>query len=205
MISACKKNVTRVELLLCCVVTLLGSAEAQSLPSVETLYVNSQKMDLNVRQGPGTEYAIVTRLPHGTPVFVQEREGFWLRIAVPDRGAEGWVLGRYLSATSPDDPTKDKTFNAEAERQRFARLRQKGIIWLRDDAGQQMLQIAIEPLVWQRLSPTQQSEFLQRALRLYGKTAVEIRDNRTHELLARLMTLSPDEFHFETPETLSMP
>ena len=184
---------------------LLGSAEAQSLQSAETLYVNSQSTDLNVRQGPGTEYGIVTRLPHGTPVSVQERVGFWLRIAIPGRGVEGWVLGRYLSSTSPLDHTKDKTFDAEAESQRFARLRQKGVIWLRDPADQPILQMSIEPLVWQRLSPIQQSDFLKRVLRLYGKRSVEIRDHRTHELLARLTTISPDEFHFETPETLSMP
>lgn len=184
---------------------LLGSAEAQSLPSAETLYVNSQNTDLNVRQGPGTEYAIATRLPHGTPVTVQERLGLWLRIAIPDSGAEGWVLGRYLSATSPGGRTPGNAFDVEEERQRFSRLRQKGIIWLREDSDQEVLHMATEALVWRRLSPPQQSDFLQRALSLYGKTAVEIRDHRTQELLARLTATSPDQFHFETPETLSMP
>jgi hypothetical protein len=162
-------------------------------------------MDLNVRQGPGTEYAIVTRLPHGTPVSVQERIGFWLRIAIPDRAAEGWVLSRYLSSTPPGDLTRGETFNAEAERQRFSRLRQKGVIWIRDHADQRMLHMAIEPLVWKRLNPTQQSDFLQRALRLYGKSGVEIRNLYTHDLLARLTTLEHGEFHFETAETISVP
>lgn len=192
-------------MLLCCVMALLGSAGAQPLPSADTRYVNSQNTDLNVRQGPGTEYAIVTRLPHGTPVAVQERAGFWLRITIPDRNAEGWVLGRYLSSTSPGDPTRGETFDAEAERRRFSRLRQKGVIWIRDNADPRMLHMAIEPLVWQRLNPAQQSNFLQRALRLYGKPVVEIRNLHTHELLARLTTLGRDAFRFETPETMSMP
>lgn len=202
---ALTKNSGRVARLLCCVLALLGSAEAQSLQTADTRYVKSLNTDLNVRQGPGTEYAIVTRLAHGTPVTVQERLGLWLRIAVPDRGYEGWVLGRYLTSTPPVDATQGETFDATAEAQRFSRLRQAGMIWVRNDANQPMLHIAIDPLVWQRLNPTQQSDFLQRALRLYAKTSVEIRDRRTHERLARLTALGQDEFRFEVPQTMSNP
>jgi uncharacterized protein YgiM (DUF1202 family) len=184
---------------------LLGSADVQSLQAADARYVKSRDIDLNVRQGPGTKYGIVARLAHGTPVTVQERQGLWLRIAVPDRDVEGWVLGRYLTSTPPADATQGETSDAAAEAQRFSRLQQAGVIWFRHDPNQPMLQIAIDPLVWQRLNPTQQSDFLQRALRLYAKTTVEIRNRRTHGLLARLTALGQNEFRFEVPQTASKP
>jgi uncharacterized protein YgiM (DUF1202 family) len=162
-------------------------------------YVNSPETPLNVRRGPGTEHAVVARLPHGTRVFLHERLGLWYRVALPDEQTEGWVLQRYLTADPPGDVQAQVDMSVEAERRRFDRLQRKGIINVHRYGA--TLRMTINPLIWRRLTPTQQVNFLRRARRLFAVTSVEMHDQRNVALLARLTATG----HVETYETPRQP
>lgn len=118
---------------------MLSSIGVSPAPAADLLYVKSPKVDLNVRRGPGTEYAVLTQLPHGTPIFVQERVGLWLRIVAPDRGIEGWVLQRYLSAEPPGNPAELAVFDPAQEQERFDRLLRRDVIRVQPDAFRSVL------------------------------------------------------------------
>jgi SH3 domain protein len=64
----------------------------------QTRYV-SDKLSVELRRGPSNEYLILRNLEAGTAVEVleQNNDGY-SRVRVPDQGAEGWVLTRFLSA-----------------------------------------------------------------------------------------------------------
>jgi uncharacterized protein YgiM (DUF1202 family) len=167
------------------------------LHAQELHYVNSPSIDLNVRRGPGIEHDVVTRLPHGTPVFVQGRERLWLKIVAPERGIEGWVSQRYLTAQPPDDPSTPGEQDQRKERERFERLKRKGIIVVQADRTRNVLRIRMNHLVWQRFNPRQQQNFLERAARLYRIQVVELRDHRG-TTRSRLNAIGPNEARFES-------
>lgn len=52
--------------------------------------------NVNVRSGPGTNYAVIDTVRRGTTVDVQQCEGSWCYIAKP--GPDGWVSSSFLSA-----------------------------------------------------------------------------------------------------------
>ena len=62
--------------------------------------------NVNVRSGPGTNYAVVDVVARGTPVDVQQCQGSWCYIA--KSGPDGWVSASYLSAGggSPVNPSQ---------------------------------------------------------------------------------------------------
>jgi uncharacterized protein YgiM (DUF1202 family) len=67
----------------------------------ETRRVNSPGDGfLNLRSGPGTDFAILRRMLHGSRVEVLERAGAWLRVR-HESGATGWASGRYLVSLAP--------------------------------------------------------------------------------------------------------
>jgi hypothetical protein len=176
---------------------MLSSIGVSPVPAADLRYVKSPEVDLNVRRGPGTEHAVLTQLPHGTPLFIQERVGLWLRVVAPDRGIEGWVLQRYLSAEPPGNPAELAVFDPAEEHERFDRLLRQDVIQVQSDASRSALHISINGLIWQRLTPHQQANFLQRAHRLYNLNTVEIHDRRNQSMLSRLVATGADSFHFE--------
>ena len=52
--------------------------------------------NVNVRSGPGTNYAVVDVVARGTQVDVQQCQGSWCYIN--KSGPDGWVSASYLSA-----------------------------------------------------------------------------------------------------------
>ena len=50
---------------------------------------------VNVRQGPGTTYAVIAQLNMGATVAVLEVSPSWIRIKLPN-GREGWVSAQYI-------------------------------------------------------------------------------------------------------------
>jgi uncharacterized protein YraI len=52
--------------------------------------------NVNVRSGPGTNYAVVDTARRGTQVDVQQCQGSWCYISKP--GPDGWVSASYLTA-----------------------------------------------------------------------------------------------------------
>jgi uncharacterized protein YgiM (DUF1202 family) len=174
---------------------LMGSA---SLLAAERYTVNSETIPLNVRRGPGTEHGILTRLLHGTPVVVQERSGLWVKITLPDGRTDGWVLERYLTPApaaappAPDAPTQPPSSTTstptpvdQEEQQRFTRLQRKGVITAQRLEDRDTLRLTINPLLWQRLTPAEQQNFLQRARLVFGGMVVEIYTPDGNTFLAR--------------------
>lgn len=53
--------------------------------------------DVNFRQGPGRDTALVDRIPCGTPVELLEDTGVWSRIRY--RGCSGYVMNEFLTLT----------------------------------------------------------------------------------------------------------
>jgi SH3 domain protein len=64
----------------------------------QTRYV-TDKLSVELRRGPSTEYLIVRSLEAGEMVEVLEQtaQGY-SRVRVPDQGTEGWILTRFLSS-----------------------------------------------------------------------------------------------------------
>lgn len=62
--------------------------------------------NVNVRSGPGTNYAVVDTVRRGQQVDVQQCQGSWCYIAKP--GPDGWVSATYLAAGGgqPVNPTQ---------------------------------------------------------------------------------------------------
>jgi hypothetical protein len=51
--------------------------------------------DVNVREGPGTRYSIITAIPANTPVDVEGCQSGWCLANID--GLRGWISERYLS------------------------------------------------------------------------------------------------------------
>ncbi len=51
--------------------------------------------NVNVRSGPGTNYAVVDTATRGTSVDVQQCQGSWCYVAKP--GPDGWISSTYLN------------------------------------------------------------------------------------------------------------
>jgi len=62
--------------------------------------------NVNVRSGPGTNYAVVDTVRRGTQVDVQQCQGSWCYIA--KSGPDGWVSASYLTAAggTPVNPSQ---------------------------------------------------------------------------------------------------
>ncbi|MDJ0824738.1 MAG: SH3 domain-containing protein [Rhodobacter sp.] len=50
---------------------------------------------LNLRTGPGTNFAVITRMYNGSWVEILERSGNWVRV-FHEFGDEGWAYAKYL-------------------------------------------------------------------------------------------------------------
>jgi uncharacterized protein YraI len=67
-----------------------------SVPAIAHAYTLFTTGALNVRLGPGVQFAKIGALTYGTPVDVQFCQPGWCRIGY--WGGTGWVSARYLSA-----------------------------------------------------------------------------------------------------------
>lgn len=57
---------------------------------------------VNMRQGPGTTYPVITRLLGGDEVIVIEDSGTgWLHLRSPDKGYVGWIAASLVSKKRP--------------------------------------------------------------------------------------------------------
>ena len=154
--------------------------------AAERYRIASAGLTLSARSGPGAEYTVVSRLPHGTSVVLHERQGDWARITLRQGTQEAWVLSRYLTpqASAPAKPPAD--MSRQQERRRFARLRRKGVLEVQRSKATGVLQLTMNPLLWHRLAPYVQANFLRRARLYFGGSVVEMRNKRNNALLARL-------------------
>ena len=51
--------------------------------------------DVNVREGPGSEYNKTKSVDKNTPVIIQELLGFWTHVQLPD-GTDGYIFKDYV-------------------------------------------------------------------------------------------------------------
>jgi SH3 domain protein len=79
------------------IVCLLFAIGAQA--QAQTRYV-TDKLVVELRRGPSTEYLIIRNLEVGEPVEVLEQDtaNGYSRVRVLDQGTEGWILTRFLTA-----------------------------------------------------------------------------------------------------------
>ncbi len=62
--------------------------------TVATRYPNST---VNLRTGPGTDYAVVGAVGRGTSLSILASQGNWCQVYVPARGITAWISRNYLS------------------------------------------------------------------------------------------------------------
>ncbi len=97
-----------------------------SIASAETSAYVTDRFEITLRGGPGTEHRILKMLPTGTALTVLERsDDGYARVRTAD-GKEGWVLQRYLQ---PEPVARDRLAELERRAQeletRTARLGQE--------------------------------------------------------------------------------
>lgn len=61
---------------------------------------------LNLRTGPGSGFAIILPMGHGSMVEVLESSGGWRRVHHEESGATGWAFGKYLAPFEGGVPMK---------------------------------------------------------------------------------------------------
>ena len=81
-------------------VALIALCLAVSAAWAETRMVNSPGDGyLNLRTGPGSDFAILRRMDHGSLVDILETKGNWSRVYHQLSGAQGWAYRKYLLQT----------------------------------------------------------------------------------------------------------
>jgi uncharacterized protein YgiM (DUF1202 family) len=69
-------------------------------PSTKVVYVTASAV--NVREGPGTNYAVLGRLTRGeTATLVWSDDTGWSRIRIEGDGMEGFIASSYVSSAAP--------------------------------------------------------------------------------------------------------
>lgn len=77
----------------------IGLALLAMTVHAQTRYV-SDKLGVELRRGPSTEYLILRNLEAGTALEVLEQDAAagYSRVRVADQGTEGWILTRFLTS-----------------------------------------------------------------------------------------------------------
>ncbi len=89
-----------------------GAAPASAQPAGLEATVSAGAANLNVRTGPGTDYAIVAKAPAGSALSLTARNAAadWLKVLLPT-GESGWTAARFLnySGDIPSLPVETST------------------------------------------------------------------------------------------------
>ncbi len=72
-------------------------------PDVPTAYTQPDRM--NVRGGPGTNYAVITNVPAGSAleILASNAGGDWYQVRLPDQEEPGWVYAPLTDSAGPMD------------------------------------------------------------------------------------------------------
>lgn len=76
-------------------VTLSGTGSSTVVTGSENGYVTARS--LNLRKGPGTKYASISKLAYGTAVTIVNSSGKWYYVNVGSTGTAGYVYSSYIS------------------------------------------------------------------------------------------------------------
>lgn len=75
-------------------------APAPSEALQQVVYVTGSRV--NLREGPSTDFSVVTVEDLGSKLRVIETQGRWTRVASDDNEYQGWMSSRYLASTKPE-------------------------------------------------------------------------------------------------------
>lgn len=79
-----------------------GTALTEPQPEPEQDIRQIRASRVNMRQGPGTNYPVITRLLGGDEVIVFEDSGTgWLHLRAPGKGKVGWIAASLVSKKRP--------------------------------------------------------------------------------------------------------
>ena len=82
------------------VAPVIETVERPEPAGPDVRYVRASRV--NIRQGPGTNYSVLTRLLANDKVVVLEDSGTgWLRLKVDDNGRVGWIAASLLTKKAP--------------------------------------------------------------------------------------------------------
>ena len=74
--------------------SLSGSDASGGLPSIREVSARA----VNMREGPGTTFAVIDTLTQGTEAEVMASDGTgWVRVFIPQTGMTGWMAERLLT------------------------------------------------------------------------------------------------------------
>ncbi|MFH1982323.1 MAG: SH3 domain-containing protein [Pseudomonadota bacterium] len=84
-----------------CLIGLLTAVLAVAAPTTGTVTQN-----VNLREGPGTRYRVLTGITAGTRVDISKQENQWVQISVTKNHLDysGWVFASYLNAAAVGAP-----------------------------------------------------------------------------------------------------
>lgn len=77
---------------------VVSNSDAGIVTNQATLLV--REAVVNLRQGPGTTFAIVTQVERGELLIEFARDGQWVNVEAAATGATGWIYGRLVSPVS---------------------------------------------------------------------------------------------------------
>lgn|GEM_PF-5756725 len=90
----------------------VANAQQGSTSALQVAHVTSTAASVNLRSGPGQDYAVIQTVPNGTEVTITDanEDQTWLRVRLDD-GAEGWISAVLLiiDATQSTVPTPAPT------------------------------------------------------------------------------------------------
>ncbi|MGL5063493.1 MAG: SH3 domain-containing protein [Microcoleus sp.] len=98
---------------------VFGKQETLAPDKVEALkkqtvcsFINIKSGTVNIRKGPGQQYAVVAKLKRGDGVRAVSRQGSWVKIAARSYGnppnetftaLDGWVSNQYINGCAEDE------------------------------------------------------------------------------------------------------
>jgi SH3-like domain-containing protein len=136
---------------LCLLALGTSVAQAQTMVSVKG-------STLNMREGPGTNRAVLWELKRGYPLLITERKGNWVKVR-DFEGDTGWVA-RSLTGKAPHHVVKSRVANirsgpgtqhrivGKAEYGELLRTRQKRADWVRVDREEGVGGWIAKKLLW---------------------------------------------------------
>lgn len=88
-----------------------SSAVSGTVASVTTKYAGST---VNIRQGAGTNYALVSAVGRGTRLSILSSSNGWYQVSVPSKGITGYISASYVSLGLPARTTGNVNFRTGA-------------------------------------------------------------------------------------------
>lgn len=152
----------------------LGVLLCAAASHAQTRYV-SDRILVELRRGPSTEYLILRNLESGTEVQLLEQDEAqgYSRVRVVDQGTEGWILTRFLSA----EPVARVRLSSAERNLATARER---VAALEAQVGELSADLAATRTELEQTRGTQASVSQELAdIRTAAANVVEIRDRNT--------------------------